>query len=927
MRSFALYFNARGLTNKLVELEMEINANPDVLVFMITETWLSEAVPNSLFTFCQDFYIIRCDRNVKQHGGVLLLVHRSVSIMPVFDRCFDGFIEALCIKLTYKRKSFLVAVVYRSPLSTALTDVAFVEHMENASMNLDVLMCGDFNLPGLYSNNREHHSATDDLFQGMFDELGLVQMVTKPTRGENILDLVFTSSDFLVDGIQVLEPFSTSDHCKVLFEFRAFECTEALPQKFRDFKNADYEQMESFLGTIDWSSLFEHVVSVNELWEIFTNIIDYAIFLYVPLRTRANKKNCWSSITRNAYRQKSKLWQKYKKNKSAHNLNEYRNKAQEAKDSSERDILITENKILKAADMKKFYAFVNGKWSTGKRIPSLKKDGILYDSPKHKADLFQEQFLSVFTVDNNVLPDFPMQTLQSLNTVTISETIVLKAIQKLPNKASSGPDGIPSMLIKTLKLVLVEPLTKIFNVSFETGCLPKQWLDAKIVPIFKKGDPAVVSNYRPISLTAVVSKVLEGIVRNRMMDFLVENNLVSPKQHGFVSRRSTVTNVLRSLNSWFNSVNDRKIIHAAYLDFAKAFDSVPHPKLLLKLSRYGFSGKLFSWLQAFLSNRTQHVVVDGKFSESEAVKSGVPQGTVLGPILFMIYINDLASVVNSCELAMFADDAKIYDIVTPDIVTSPLLQADLSVIHRWSKTWQLQVAVHKCSVFVFGKSVVVPSYQLGDMILSVTSEINDLGFLLSSDGKFTAHCNKIASKALRVSSNIFRIFKTRDSKFLMKMFDTYVRPIVEYGTQVWNPFLQKDIDRIENVLRAYTKRIPSVQQLAYTDRLKALNITSLEYRRLILDLNVGFKIVRRQTGLEFDDFFQYDYITGVRANSLKLKAVSARIAIVQAFFTGRFVKIWNSLPDSVVKASTVATFNSKLRHIDLNRFCRGRVVS
>ena len=348
--------------------------------------------------------------------------------------------------------------------------------------------------------------------------------------------------------------------------------------------------------------------------------------------------------------------------------------------------------------------------------------------------------------------------------------------------------------------------------------------------------------------------------------------------------------------------------------------------MLFKLSKYGISGKLLAWLKAFLTNRKQFVVVDNCRSESCYVKSGVPQGTVLGPVLFIVYINDMIEVVKSCEIALFADDAKIYDVLNYNESKSNALQADLCSIFKWSKTWQLTVAILKCSVLCFGKFGDACAYSLGDALLNNVSEVNDLGFLISSNGKFTSHYKKIVKKSLQVAANIFRVFKTKDKFFLMKMFNTYIRPIVEYGTQIWSPYLLKDIDSIEYVLRSYTKRIPEVRNLSYRERLTTLNINSLEYRRLIADLNLGFKIMKNQIDLNMDGFFSYANYSGVRSHDLKLKVNYPKTEVIKSFFTYRFINLWNKLPQRVVSAPNIRKFNKELLNVDFTENLRGRGV-
>ena len=230
---------------------------------------------------------------------------------------------------------------------------------------------------------------------------------------------------------------------------------------------------------------------------------------------------------------------------------------------------------------------------------------------------------------------------------------------------------------------------------------------------------------------------MESLFKDDMLKHLRQNNLITPHQHGFLSRKSTLSNLISTLNNWFKARVDRKNVHAVYTDFSKAFDTVSHPKLIHKIKSYGFKGEVLEWLTAFLSNRSQFVDVKGSESRHCPVLSGVPQGTVLGPLLFLIYINDLPEVLKYSQISLYADDAKIFRSEKPEIVSSQLLQEDLSSFHRWSDEWQLTLAVPKCSVFIFGSPVESVEYKLGDETLEVVNDVNDLGITVSKNQKFS----------------------------------------------------------------------------------------------------------------------------------------------------------------------------------------------
>ena len=918
------------MTNKLDDLDFELsNSTVTLDIITITETWLTPLFEVSVFNFCSDYQIFRKDRNVRSHGGCAALIHKSILANFVSSYCFEGYIEVLCLKLKIRSQKLLLFVVYRSPSAPQTADDSLIGLFESFTFDSDVLITGDFNLPGLYESGLVNDTCAK--YEFLFAELGLIQKVSSPTRRNNILDLVLATDSHLVSNVRVEEPFSSSDHNSIKFDLNMVTgtCDSNCGKFTYDFRGADFDSIADFLELVDWENLFTYDSSVNGMWIVFTDILDYLIDRFVPKRfgKKSRKLSKWSLNTRKAYLAKTKLWRKYRMTKSQINLEKYSDAAKAAKHLSAQDVERTETKVLDSANLKSFYSFINSKLSSQYSIPPLRKNNSVSEKPVDKANMLQDQFSSVFTNDDGKLPYFAKRTDRTLENFDISENMVVKALKNLPSKVSYGPDGIPPLLLKMTRSSIAKPLCRIFNDSLSTGSIPDQWREAKIVPIYKKkGENSDPSNYRPVSLTVAASKVFERIIKDEMMQFLRTNNLITSKQHGFLSRRSTLTNVLRTLNSWFKARSHHKIVHCVYIDFAKAFDTVSHPKLIHKLSMYGFAGNLLTWIKAFLTDRTQYVMVENCKSRTCPVFSGVPQGTVLGPLLFMMYVNDLVDCVQTADISLYADDAKIFDFLPSNVRQSYLLQEDLRRVHEWSNTWQLSVAIQKCSVFVFGNYVDAPQYFLGNVQLDVTREINDLGFMLSQNQKFSAHCAKISKRALRLSAHIFRVFKTRKTKFLLKMFETYVRPIVECGVQVWSPHLLKDIDVIEKVQRSFTKRIPEVRNLSYTDRLKVLKLDSLEQRRIIADLNLCFKIVRNHIDLEFDQFFVYNAYAGTRSHDLKLQIPLAATDTIKNSFSYRIPKIWNYLSQETVSANNLPSFKRMVKNSNLKCFLRGRGV-
>ena len=383
--------------------------------------------------------------------------------------------------------------------------------------------------------------------------------------------------------------------------------------------------------------------------------------------------------------------------------------------------------------------------------------------------------------------------------------------------------------------------------------------------------------------------------------------------------------MLESVTDWFLSLDTHHSIDAIYFDFRKAFDSVSHSKLLIKLRAYGISGLLLNWLTSFLSDRTQFVAVDGALSDISRVTSGVPQGSVLGPTLFLVFINDICDIKYGLDVVfkLFADDLKIYSICDGFCHSSDLVAA-LSRIEAWSILWQLPLASEKCQIVHFGRHlncIAAPpptNYFLFQSPIMSVLPVKDLGILIDDQLKFDSHISSIVNKALTRSRLIFRCFSSGNRALLLKAYITYVRPILEYGNVVWSPRFGYLIDRIESVQRYFTKRIPGLWSLPYATRLSMLGLQTLAFRRSISDLIICYKIVHGLIDTPLVEYFQRKQILLTRGHDLRLTIPSFNMDIAKYSFPVRTIRLWNSLPSEVVHASSISSFARGLNSLSLN---------
>ena len=348
---------------------------------------------------------------------------------------------------------------------------------------------------------------------------------------------------------------------------------------------------------------------------------------------------------------------------------------------------------------KNFWKYVKNLRKDRVGVSPLKVNGKVLDlDGAEKADALNNQFYSVFT--NGDLTNLPLADLEphtSMSDISFSIDGIVNLLQCLDVNKSPGPDGIPPVVLKTCALEFAPILQVIFTQSITTNSIPDDWLLANVVPVFKKGERSLPSNYRPISLTSICCKLMEHVLYTSMMNHLTQCGILSEQQYGFRQGHSCKTQLINVVEDVQRALDQQKQVDPIMLDFRKAFDTVPHQRLLCKLKKYGIGGQVLEWISLWLTNRLQRVTVDGAASKWVRVKSGVPQGTVLGPLLFLIYINDIGFGVSS-TLRLFADDCILYRVIDSPR-DSEILQQDLNLITQWCKCWQMRLNVDKCVNF------------------------------------------------------------------------------------------------------------------------------------------------------------------------------------------------------------------------------------
>jgi hypothetical protein len=910
--------NACSLRNKITEVtDLMSSHRPDV--FGITETWLSDNILDSEVKIpC--YTAVRADRvGGRAGGGCLLYIREGIKFttLSLPENTFDC-LDVVAVKIFIDRAPVIVVLVYRSPESTVEADLFLMGLLSNIE-NVNKLIFGDFNAPHINWELGSCPSAPsfDSLLLNYAEENFLRQIVSNPTRYRNMqlpsrLDLALVKFDQNYTEPVRLAPIGRSDHVVVSFRLLDFNVPRSDLRRVRKmYSRTDKITLNERARNLNWPTGSE---SVDDQWELIKNHIKELEAEFIPIKTfKPNNNQPWFNAgAKRRIRNRNLLWNTYISNRTAENYQRYkaaRNNTHSYIRSKKADY---EDRLVRNIkhDKKKYFAYIRSHRKNCDHIGSLKNsNGTLTASDVEAAGLLAKQFGSVFKQDNlNDAPPFALRTLQIMDDIIVTEEEVRSHLSKLKPSKSPGPDEIHPAMIKLLNDSLVPSITSLFNKSLSTGRIPGDWKLATITPLPKKGNKQEPANYRPVSLTSVLCKVLETIVRNRILTFLEREKLLNLTQHGFSSGRSCLTNLLTFMENLSKRIDEGDEIEAVYLDLSKAFDTVNHRLLLRKLESYGFSASTVTWVAGFLQERSLKVRVRNALSESISISSGVPQGSVLGPLLFLIYVNDLPDNIRS-NCLLFADDIKIFG----STYEHDTIQTDLNAVSEWVMNWDLSINPLK-SQHLSSPTIPPLSLSTGNNLVLIpkTTSVIDLGVQFNDNLTPSNQCFRAASKARSELFLLRRRFTNMSCKNFTILYSTFVRPHLEYCVQVWSPYLVGDVNHLERVQRQATRMVRSIRHLPYEQRLARLNLFSLRRRRLRGDLIETFKIVKQISRVDPNYFFTRSRTSQLRGHNFKLYKPRFRTRGRQFSFSNRVITPWNSLPAYVVNANNVKEFKNRL---------------
>ena len=928
--------------------EQTIDEDHFVPFIVLTETHLFKDIYDAEVQI-KHYNLYRADRIKRKCGGTAIYIHESIAIDNI-----ETFSDSVCesVMLYNKTLNLVIISAYRPPkgennlhIHKSFSNLlSTIETFLSKLKNPDVIILGDFNLPSIDWKSETIEASKSDkkcaeIMLQFIDKQLLTQHVSENTRKDkNILDLILTNNPDIVHNTSV-EKVEPSDHDKVnlglLYNFQnkiqhSENFTPTHPFDELNFRKADWAAIKQELSQANWSEFDGKDVSEMcvELDNILVEIcskhtpkhkLDGKRKSHIPAHRRALlklKKNLNHKINLEKYVKPKKSEDKIQQ------LNAKKLEVEEKiKESLENEEIYRELKMLKEiiSNPKALYSYAKRKSKLKSKVGPLEgEDGKLHDKPEEMADILQKQYQKVFSdpaTDTNIQIDEGSEHKATLDDIEFSEEDIIKAINLIPAQSAGGPDKFPASILKECKTEISTPLYKIWRKSMDSGVIPHKFLQQTIIPIYKKSSKAKAENYRPVSLTSHLIKVFERVVRVKFVNFIEDNNIIAPEQYGFRTGRSCKSQLIYHFENLLNILEERCNVDALYLDFSKAFDKVDHLILLRKLKAIGITGKLHRWITSFLSDRVQYVLIDGKKSMEAKVLSGVPQGTVLGPILFLLYINDITEAIKHSYICIFADDSKMVKSIK-SMRDRDLFNEDIQAATEWAIKNKMQLNKLKYQLLQYGKNkdLKIP-YKIDEVEVEKSNSVKDLGVLMDEDMSFGEQITTIKNKAKKVAGWIFRIVQTRRQDHIMLLYLTYVRPHLEYACSLWSPYKLCQIQAIESVQRSVTSRISELKDQSYHQRLNALNLFSLQRRRERYDI---IHIWKMQQGIIQNDINLQFYRSsrhGWKCKLSKLPQQESHLATVKYnSFSSRAAALFNLVPKSVKEAKSLPIFKNRLNN-------------
>ena len=935
------HLNIRSLYNKIDSFRLFLE-NSNITVATISETWLTGAIPDSLVNV-PGYNILRNDRktknlngHTKKGGGVALYVKDNITVDVTYLNHLNKSTEILetqwvILEFEYM-KNIIVCNTYRPPQGNAVDMINTLSNDINSIQRLekyDLFVLGDMNI-----NLKDIHNPQCKLLKNQMAQLGLTQHIKDATRynkhgSHSLIDLIFSNSNCI--SRSGVANYSLSDHELVFITKKKIRPNPVKTSFWgRTYKFYNKQILQNALTTFNWNNFYT-LSSPDEAWDVYLDVLLSNLNPMCPIREIKIKKikEEWLSYELLEHiKFKDELLTKAKRTNKPEDWEQARRIRNQTKtwiQQAKADYI--KNKLEQSkGDHKKF-------WRTIKQvIPDNKSQStelVLKDTtsgqtiPKNQtADYINNFFANVGSnlAKNCKLPWIPSsQPHQPTHNIDMTTShLVHKLVKEIDCSKSSGIDNISSKVLKDAFECTVEQLTFIFNLSILHSCFPMKWKHATIIPLKKDGNKFEVGNLRPISLLPLPGKLLEKVIHAQTIKYLDDNNLLSKAQNGFRTGHSTTATIAKVTDKIISDTDMNQLTYAIYIDFSKAFDTIDHAILLNKLRHLGFSDKTTLWFESYMQGRTQVVVANELKSNSCVVTHGVPQGSILGPLLFLIYINDFSTCITSSDFVLYADDTILLCSSPNPLNSQQLLQSDLTSIADWCERNKLTVNIKKTKSMVFGsrnkiKQSLPPSFKLKDSTIENTFTYKYLGITLDNTLSFNKHTSNLIQTISNKSYILRKIRPYLNSNASLQIYKSMLLPYLDYGDYIYATAPQKNLKKLQRIQNSSIRLCLSLPPMTPITELHRLaNLNQLEDRRNIHLLN---QMYIRSRNPDYSDNRQ-----------LPLRRFTAPSLVVPNFQKSRSKQSviyrgstnWNLLPSQLRSLPSYNSFKNTQKNLMLN---------
>ena len=855
-----LVTNANGLINKLGELQHTLKTL-DVDIAVVTETKFDDDISPSDVAIPGYHSPIRKDRN-GHGGGVAVWVKHNLAVRHLDSISSDPH-EVLWMAVGSNPQSRIVlGAVYR-PGSCSRSDTSLIEYLDTTLDTVrphgsHLVLAGDFNVHHSSWLSSSATSTAGLALEEVCASNHLEQHVTGATRGANILDLVLSDLPGPVP-CAIHSPLGRSDHAVVT-------CTLALglgneppsTRKVWRYNKADWHRLRSYYKKSDWPSMIKPGDDANAVCECISNHIISGMDKFIPAKTfrvRSSDPRWWTPECLDAVTAKARAWRKWRRDinngflraKFIHYVSLAANTLARAKHEWEKRI---KSKLTAGSLRDKAW------WSTLKSAAGEQRSSDIptlideqhheYTSSRSKADRLAEFFSAKCSLGDRDLTDqdLPDQAsskpaVSSFANVHFRVATVKRHLSRLDVSKATGPDGIPARVLKECAVELAAPLSSLFSLCFRTGIQPTMWKIAHVVPVHKKASRSTIKNYRPVSLLSICSKVMEDIVNHQLVNYLEKYQLLSNRQFGFRRGLGTADLLTALQHQWVCTVGEGGCVQVLAVDIAGAFDKVSHPGLLWKLQRAGVQGKALRWLHDYLNQRRLKVVVGGKCSQPHFIKAGVPQGSILGPTLFLMYVNDAETCLSpGTQMAVYADDTTLYSLVrSTDTIQQQAtsLQESLDALHAWGLKWRVSFEPSKSQYLSVSNRIDPwphPCPTFGGTSVSREKSLKLLGVTFDSRLSFSEHLRQVSLRANSRLGFLRKASKYLDTAGKLATYRGFIRPLLEYAHLAWI-----------GAAKSHLQQLDRVQRRALHILGPGIVLQSLEARRMVGALTYLYKLM------------------------------------------------------------------------------------